>query len=97
MKSVLDIKMDIAASLWIQPCTFEELCKRLNVAQFGFHSIVNSALNDGWIYEDKNEVLHCYKKTVKMLNKNDYDLDLKESPKLSDFEKAFRDSIFYGG
>jgi len=97
MKTATDIKMDIAASLWMKPCTFEELCKRFNVAQFGFHSIVNSAIKDGWIYEKKDETLRCYKKTAKMLNTKGYELDIKWGPELSDFEKAFRKSVFYTG
>lgn len=84
--------MDIAASLWLIPCTFEELCKRLDKPEYGTHTIVNIILKKGWIYK-KGSTLFCYKKTVKeVLNPAGYGLDLKEKY-LSDFEKEYLKSF----
>lgn len=87
----------IAASLWIEPATFEELAERFKdkYAQQSIWSLVVIAKNHRkWIYQ-RGETYFTYKKTVvEVLNPNDWDLDLKEEYK-SDFQKEFEKSIFY--
>lgn len=88
--TALDLKRDACASLWIKPCTFEELCVRLDKPEYGFWSIVKGAINDGWIYE-RSGVLYCYKKTAIKLNKTgDYELEFKSKPEESEFVKSLR-------
>lgn len=84
------IQQEIAASLWMLPCTFEELCKRdflKGKSEYGVQVIMGLIENKGWIYQ-RGDKYYCYKSTAKMLNREGYELDLKEEH-LSDFEKAY--------
>ena len=88
--SALNLKRDACASLWIEPCTFEELCKRLNMPELGFWSLIKGALDDGLLYEKAGK-LYCYKKTAIKLNKiGDYELEFRSKPEESDFVKSLR-------
>ena len=87
--SLTDIKYDACASLWMQPCTFEELCKRMDKTEYLYWKLINGAISDGLIYE-KGNMLYCYKKTAKILNQKGYELDLKEKPEESEFVKSLR-------
>jgi len=72
--SIVDLKNDTCASLWLKPCTFEELCVRLDKPEYGFWSIVKSAIDQGFLFE-KSGVLYCKKSTAQKLQKSgDYDL-----------------------
>ncbi len=79
--SLKDMKMDVAASLWIEPCTFDELFKRSvikNISEYAFNTVVKMAKASGYIYE-RGEILYCYKKTVKqILNPEGYELELPD-------------------
>ena len=74
--------MDIAASCWLKPATFDELYARKieslkDVSEFMFDRIVKLAKSKGWIYIN-GETYFCYKKTVKIvLNPAGYQLDLQ--------------------
>lgn len=69
--------MEIAASLWIKPGTFDELRSRDFMkmqAEYNIWLMVNMCKRRNWIYE-KGDKLHCYRSTVDdVLNKNGYDL-----------------------
>ena len=87
--SLTDIKYDACASLWMQPCTFEELCKRMDKTGYLYFKLISGAMSDGLIYE-KGNILYCYKKTAKLLNQKGYELDLKEKSEESEFVKSLR-------
>lgn len=78
MSEIKDIKMDIAASLFMCPCTEEELLERdflKNKSKFIIQKLIQQITTDGWIFETKSGLLCCYKKTVKnILNPNGYEL-----------------------
>lgn len=80
MSEISSLLMDIAASVWIKPATFEELYARKieslkNSSEFMFYKIVKIAELKGLIYL-KGETYYTYKKTVKdVLNPNGYDID----------------------
>ena len=71
--------MDLSASIYMKPATFEELFKRKieslkNTSEYMFFKIVKIAEEKNWIYM-KDETYYCYKKTVKnVLNPSGYDL-----------------------
>lgn len=85
--------MDIAASLWIKPATYEDLYNRKieclkHSSDYMFSKIVKITESKGWIYK-KGEVYYCYKKTVKnVLNPAGYEIDLPTDTR-SDFRKEF--------
>lgn len=78
MSEIKDIKMDIAASLFMCPCTEEELLERdflKGKSVFMTQKLIQQIIADGWIFETKSGLLCCYKKTVKnILNPNGYEL-----------------------
>lgn len=57
---------DIAASLWMEPATVEDLTKR-DFLQFrsviGVSNVTHAMVNLGWLYE-RGDKLFTYKKTV---------------------------------
>ena len=72
--SITDLKNDACASLWLKPCTFGDLCKRLDRTEKGFWSLIKSAIDSGLLYENHG-VLYCKKSTAKKLQSTgDYDL-----------------------
>lgn len=79
MSEIKQIKMDIAASLYIIPCIEEELLNRdslKNKNKFILQKLIQQMINDNWIYESKSGLLYCYKNTVKnILNPNGYELN----------------------
>ena len=93
MSEISTLAMDIAASLWIKPATFDELYARKieslkNSSEFMFDRIVKIAKSKGWIYL-KGETYYCYKKTVKnVLNSSGYEMDLPTYA-MSDFRNEF--------
>lgn len=75
MDEVREMKLMIAASLLSAPATEEDLRKRdflKSKSIFGTARLIQQMLADGWIYETNDDVLHCYKKTERMLNFNGY-------------------------
>lgn len=93
MSEISILAMDIAASLWIKPATFEELYARKieslkNSSEYMFDRLVKIAESKGWIYL-KGETYYTYKKTVKnVLNQAGYEMDLPTDTR-SDFRKEF--------
>ena len=93
MSEFKNLAMDLAASIWWQPATWDELYERKitslkNASQYMFDRVVKLAVAKGWIYE-KGETYYCYKKTVKeILNKNGYEIDLPTDTR-SQFRKDF--------
>ena len=93
MAEISTMAMDIAASLWIKPATFDELYARKiygfeNSSEYMFDRILKIAKSKKWIYM-KGEVYYCYKKTVKnVLNPAGYEMDLPTDTR-SDFQKEF--------
>lgn len=81
----------IAASLWIEPATFERLAERFKdkYAQFSIWNLLVIAKNHRkWVYQ-RGETYFTYKDcVVNVLNPAGYELDLKEELK-SDFRKKF--------
>lgn len=79
MPNIKEMTMDVAASLWIKPATFEDLYARdieslKYLSEYAFDRILKSARSKGWIYE-KNKKYYCYKKTVvNILNPAGYEL-----------------------
>ena len=73
--SITDLKKDAFASLYLSPCSFEDLCKRFSIsAEREFWSLIKGAINGGDLYE-KNSIIYCKKSTAKKLNNSgDYDL-----------------------
>lgn len=93
MSEINELAMDLSASIYLKPDTFEGLYARKieslkNASEFMFDRILKIALSKGYIYE-KGEKYYCYKKTVvNVLNKNGYEMDIiKYEP--SEFEKQF--------
>jgi hypothetical protein len=83
--------MDLAASLWIKPCSYDELYNRKvlkSIDEYNFRTIVNIAKSKGYIWQ-KGEQLKCYRKTVeKVLNPEGYELELPMDIR-TEFEKEF--------
>lgn len=77
MATIIDIEMDIAASLWCIPASLEELNERdfvNHIDQRILFSLLASMKKKGWIYE-RYETYYCYNKTVvTILNPNGYEL-----------------------
>ena len=66
MGDLQQLKKDIAASIYMQPCTEEELSQRdflKNVSFYGVQRLVMSLEQDAIYY--RGEVLHVYKKWAK--------------------------------
>ncbi len=80
MSEFTNMAMDLTASLWLKPATWDELYERKvdslkSANQYMFNSILKMAESKGWIYE-KGEIFYCYKKTVKqVLNPAGYSID----------------------
>ena len=73
--TITDLKKDALASLWLKPCSFEDLCKRFSIsAEREFWSLVKGAIDSGDLRE-KNGIIYCKKSTARKLQKSgDYDL-----------------------
>lgn len=83
MATITDMVKVIAASLWIQPATYEELVERFSgkYSEYSIYLMFRGALAKKWIYQ-KGETYYTYKKTVvEILNPDGYALDLPELPK----------------
>ena len=61
----------------------------MDKTEYPYRYLINGLIRDGLIYE-KGDVLCCYKKTAKLLNKKGYELNLKEKPAESKFIKSLR-------
>lgn len=89
--------MDLAASIWHKPGTFEELYKRginslKGVSEYNFNLCLGMTKSKNWIYK-KGEIYYCYKSTVvNVLNPNGYEIELPVDQR-SDFRKEF-DRLF---
>lgn len=71
-----ELKKDIAASLYMEPATFEELVQReflINRAEFGISLLLNQMEIDKWIYM-RGEVYHTYKKFAESPEMSEYEL-----------------------
>lgn len=71
-----DMAMDLAASIWMQPCTRDELYERgvvKNISSYSFDILLDIAFKRKWIYQS-GSILKTYKSAVDFLNKNDYEL-----------------------
>ena len=85
--------MCLAASIWHNPATFEELFERKidileHASEYMFNTVLQSAKSRGWIYE-KNDIWYCYKKTVKqVLNPAGFEIELDKDTR-SEFRKQF--------
>ncbi len=91
MATLNQMAMDLSASLWIKPATYDELFERKvlkSISEYNFRTIVNIAKNRRYIYE-KGDNLYCYKKTViEVLNPEGYELELPTDAR-SEFRKEF--------
>jgi hypothetical protein len=93
MSEISQQAMDLAASLWIKPATFEDLYARKvrgfeNCSEYMFDRILKIAESKKWIYT-RGETYYCYKNTVKnVLNPAGYEMDLPTDTR-SDFRKEF--------
>ena len=93
MSDLKETTMCLAASIWHQPATFDELYKRkidvlANASEYMFNVVLMSAKSKGWIYE-KGDVWYCYKKTVKeVLNPAGFEIELNKDTR-SEFRKQF--------
>lgn len=93
MSEISELAMDIAASLWLKPATFEELYARKieslkNSSEFMFDRIIKIAQSKRWIYL-KGETYYTYKNTIiSVLNPSGYEMDLPNDTR-SDFRKEF--------
>lgn len=78
MGNLKTLQMDIAASLFMKPCTFEVLMERdflKNTSEYGVEIQLKSMEMKGWIYF-KNDKYFTYKSTVKnILNPEGYELE----------------------
>lgn len=91
MSSLIEIQMDIAASLWLKPATFKELMERdfmINRSEYGIQIMLEIMDKKDWIYEKSNKYYTYQKTVVNILNHNGYELDDGIRGK-SDFRKAF--------
>jgi hypothetical protein len=67
---------NICASLWVEPATENELINRDFLSKkslYGIQKLIQSAESLGLIYLKGNKY-HCYRSTLKRLNKEGYDL-----------------------
>ncbi len=91
MATPKEMAMDLAASLWIKPCSYDDLFERKvlkSVSEYSFRIIVNIAKDRRYIYE-KGDKLYCYKKAVvEVLNPEGYELELPTDSR-SEFRKEF--------
>lgn len=93
MSDLKEITMCLAASIWHQPATFDELYKRKidvlkHASEYMFNTVLMSAKSKGWIYE-KDNTWYCYKKTVKeVLNPSGFEIELNKDTR-SEFRKQF--------
>lgn len=92
----LSIQMkDIAASLWCNPATFEELCKReflLNTSIYGIDYMLYEMQKKDWIYE-KNGAYYTYKKFAQSEDMSEFDLDDKVRKWKGKYELEFCDKV----
>lgn len=101
MKTIVDQRNTMMASLWIIPCTLPELAERLDMALFGVEKIMHIAEKYNMIYErgsnGREPIYHTYKATAKMLNdKYGFELDLEKynrTSHMSEFKKVYLRSI----
>lgn len=77
MSEISTLIEEISASIWMCPCTMEELCKRdflKDRSEYGISTLVNIGKSKGFLYW-KKDIIHCYKKTViEVLNPKGYQL-----------------------
>lgn len=69
--------MEIAASLWIIPATFRELCERdflNNIEEYGVWTYICICKRRGWVYE-KGDKFYTYKSAIPILNKEGFELN----------------------
>ena len=64
MSDIQELREKIAASLWMEPASLEELCKRYflnNRSEFSVDRLVFSLIRDGWLYE-RGDKIFTYRK-----------------------------------
>ena len=77
LASLIDLKKDIAASLYMKPATMEELMERdflHNRSEYGISVLLSLMVNEGLLFE-KGETYHTYKKFALSSEMIDYELD----------------------
>jgi len=75
MTTLVELKKDIAASLYIKPTNYNELIERdflKNISEYGIDVLLRDLLADNWCYQ-KGETYYTYKKAVED-NLEEYDL-----------------------
>lgn len=93
MSQIKELKLDIAASLFLYPCDYEELRNRdflKTKSDYGIELMLSFLENDGASYIKKNKI-HIKKSWAKK-NLKEYGLDFrtdreKEIDSMSDFAK----------
>lgn len=66
--SLKDFRRDTLATLWLSPCTLEELHERdfvKHLTQIALDALVRHLIGEGLIYETKSGVLKAYKEAAK--------------------------------
>lgn len=78
MDDIKQRQLDLAASLWTKPGTFEELKERdflRGISEYSLDRLLRWCETDRLIYEKKGKY-YCFKKTViEILNPAGYELD----------------------
>lgn len=78
MDSIKQRQLDLAASLWTNPGTFEDLKDRdflKGISEYSLDRLISWCESDGLIYE-KSGKYYCYRKTVlEVLNPAGYGLE----------------------
>jgi len=69
---IIELQKDIAASLYLEPATLDELSKRdflSNIADFNVDRLLSVLEYKGWLFIDKQDRYHTYKKIAKKVLK----------------------------
>jgi hypothetical protein len=93
MNEISQLKMDIAASLYIIPATIDELLTRdflINKSRYGIELMLQQMEKDSWIFF-KKEKYYTYKKFALSPRMSGYDLHgLHDKPKRLTAEQAIK-------
>lgn len=98
MKEIKQLKLDIAASLYIAPCNIDELCQRdflKSKSKYGIERIIMLLEKDALYY--KGDIMHIKKKWAKK-HLQHYELDFRtKKEKYMDSLTPFAKSLMKKG
>lgn len=78
MDSIKQRQLDLAASLWTKPGSFEDLRERdflKGISEYSLDRLISWCKNDGLIYEKRGKYYCCRKAVKEVLNPAGYELE----------------------